>query len=114
MRDRLFAGESGGLRPVGRKEKEFPTFASQGIDLFESANGSDPIERTLRPVFKSCMNCHSESGIHSLRIRSIRHDIVPAWDTGYETAGAGEWKTRQYSWGLLQGLWETGAVGSTH
>ena len=41
-RVKLFAGESGGLRPVARDEREFPLFRSHGIDLFELPGEQGP------------------------------------------------------------------------
>jgi len=105
-RAKLFAGDSGGLRPVARDEKEFPLFQSHGIDLFESTGEQSFFERQLRPVLNFCSSCHYRPGIHSMLSRSVRHNIIPSWDSQYEASTTKGWKQRQYSWGLLQGLWQ--------
>lgn len=105
-RVRLFAGEAGGLRPVARDESEFPLFQSHGIDLFELTGEPGHMERALRPVLSSCAICHFRPGIHSLLSRSVRRNIIPSWDPTYEASTTSGWKQRQYSWGLLQGLWQ--------
>jgi hypothetical protein len=102
----LFAGHSGGLRPVARDEREFPLFQSHGIDLFEYKGTRGPAERDLRPVLNSCASCHFRPGIHSMLSRSVRHNILPSWDPEYEASITRGWKQREYSWGLLQGLWQ--------
>jgi hypothetical protein len=105
-RAKLFAGDSGGLRSVARDEKEFPLFQSHGIDLFELTGEQGSLERELRPVLNFCSICHYRPGIHSMLSRLVRHDIIPSWDSKYEASTAKGWKQRQYSWGLLQGLWQ--------
>jgi hypothetical protein len=105
-RTKLFARDSGGLRPVSRDEKEFPVFQSHGIDLFELTGEPGHIERELRPVLSSCSSCHFRPGIHSMLSRSVRHNIIPSWDSTYEASTTRGWKQRQYGWGLLQGLWQ--------
>jgi hypothetical protein len=105
-RVKLFAGNSGGLRSVARDEKEFPLFQSHGIDLFELKRVQGSLERELRPVLNSCPSCHFRPGIHSMISRSVGHNIIPSWDPTYEASTTSGWKQRQYSWGLLQGLWQ--------
>jgi hypothetical protein len=105
-RAKLFASESGGLRSVLRDEKEFPLFQSHGIDLFEELNKPDQLERNLSPVLNSCASCHFRSGIHGMLSRSVRHEVTPSWDLQHEATTVKGWKRRQYSWGLLQGLWQ--------
>ena len=105
-RAKLFAGDSGGLRAVARNEKEFPVFQSHGIDLFESSLESGDIERELRPTLSSCASCHFRPGIHSMLSRSVRRNVIPSWDSEFDTSTTKYWKQRQYNWGLLQGLWQ--------
>ncbi len=105
-RVKLFAGDSGGLHSVARDEKEFPLFQSHGIDLFELRGEPGHIERDLRPVLSSCSSCHFRPGIHSLLSRTVGHNIIPSWDPTYEASVTRGWKQRQYSWGLMQGLWQ--------
>jgi hypothetical protein len=49
-RAKFFAGDSGGLRPVARHEKEFPLFQSHGIDLFELTGEQGSLERAQTGV----------------------------------------------------------------
>lgn len=105
-RAKLFAGDSGGLRPVAPDEKEFPLFQSHGIDLFELTGAQGSLERELRPALSSCSSCHYRPGIHSMLSRSVRRNIIPSWDPMYEASTTRGWKQRQYSWGLLRGLWQ--------
>ena len=116
-RERLFAGEAGGLRAVAREETEFPLFQSHGIDLFESEGGSfGSLERHLRPVLGSCTSCHFRPGIHSLlsrmpdmtqlRVRDVRRDLTASPDPAREADLARAWKRNRASWKLLRELWE--------
>ena len=116
-RAKLFSGDAGGLRPVGRDEKEFPVFASHGIDLFDMSAGFGSLDLHLRPVLSSCSECHFGPGVHSvlsrepditlLRVRDVRRDLAPSWDSQYEAAGAKNWKLGRRSWKRLQELWQT-------
>jgi hypothetical protein len=105
-RAKLFAGDTGGLRSVLRDEKEFPLFQSHGIDLFEELKGPDQLERDLRPVLSSCASCHFRPGIHGMLSRTVQHEVTPSWDPKHEAITVNGWKRKQYSWGLLQGLWQ--------
>ncbi|HAF15687.1 MAG TPA: hypothetical protein DHU55_19175 [Blastocatellia bacterium] len=58
-RAKFFAGDSGGLRPVARDEKEFPLFQSHGIDLFELTGEQGSLERELRPVLNFSRAYHT-------------------------------------------------------
>jgi hypothetical protein len=106
-RMKLFRGENGGVRAVEQGETEFPLFQSHGIDLFEElGDRGGPLERHLRVTLKSCSNCHFRPGIHSVLSRE-HGDVVPAWDLNHEVNATKWWKRDQYSWGLLQGLWNS-------
>jgi len=98
-RSKLFADESGGIRSVAAREKEFALFRSHGID-FEQ-----------RESLQSCASCHFQPGIHSMLSRGRmepggmeRAEVIPAWDLNYEANETKGWKGRQYNRGLLQGL----------
>jgi hypothetical protein len=105
-RTKLFAGESGGLRALGKEDTEFPIFQSHGDDLFDANLIGIQFERLLRVPLQFCAACHSRSGVHSMLSRAGRV-LVPSWDPTYETNGTRAWKARQYNWGLLRGLWQT-------
>lgn len=105
-RPKLFAGESGGLRAVAAGETEFPIFMSHGIDVFEHSSETFSLERALRPTLQTCSSCHFQPGIHGVLSRK-REGILPSWDLNYEADNTKSWKQRQFSWGLLQGLWNS-------
>jgi len=98
-RPRLFAA-GGGLRAVQATEREFALFASHDIDFEE------------REPLAACASCHFRPGIHSMLSRgrlvgTERVEVVPSWDLNYEVNVTKSWMGRQYSWGLLQGLWRS-------
>jgi hypothetical protein len=114
-RPKLFAGENGGLRSLAKTDKEFPLFQSHGIDLFEENSGNLPLDRMLRVSLESCASCHFRPGVHSILSRARvdrigipeNSELLPSWDPNYEAGGTKSWKGRQFSWGLLQGLWNS-------
>lgn len=98
----LLAGKAGGLSPVGPSERERDEM------LFFGHNH----ESGRQPILASCMNCHREPGIESVNSYTGRsffdshgkaslYPSTPA-DEGRVTVN---WKKRQYTWGLLEGLW---------
>jgi len=117
-RPKLFAHEAGGLRAVGKDERDivFVQMQSFGVDPFEF---SEEERRRWGPpmfievVLNTCMSCHSRPGVHSINSYSQlfeRKTLRPPElaDLGPEreqliTTG---WKQRHYTWGLLQGLWQ--------
>jgi hypothetical protein len=101
-RPRLFAGESGGLRPVLPGETEFAIFSSHGID-WES-----------KVALTGCASCHPGPGIYSVRSRG--GDVIPASDPSNEANQTKRWKSSQYDWGLLRGFWQSqpGPVKRAH
>jgi hypothetical protein len=114
-RTKLFAHEDGGLRFLTRTDTEFPLFRSHGIDLFEENSGGFPVNRMLRVSLEFCASCHFRPGVHSIlsreRLERVGHpdnsDLLPSWDSNYEADGTKVWKGKQFSWGLLQGLWNS-------
>ena len=110
-RTKLFAREDGGLHSLTKTDTEFPLFASHDIDLFEENLGS--FDRMLRVSLAACASCHFRPGVHSILSRgervSIREnsELLPSWDSNYEADGVKWWKSRQFNWGLLQGLWNS-------
>ena len=114
-RTKLFAREHGGLHCLAKTDTEFPLFRSHGIDLFEENSGGFPVDRMLRVSLKACASCHFRPGVHSIlsreRLERYEHpensDLLPSWDSNYEADGTKAWKGKQFSWGLLQGLWNS-------
>jgi hypothetical protein len=112
----LFAGKAGGLRAVDVEERDFITFSAKGMDVFEreSVRGSLQLPRVL----EGCRNCHHvDSSPATATILSLRHILRPATlvDTRHERWArwyrqpiiAAEAKRRTYTWGVLEGLWQT-------
>jgi len=111
-RSQLFAHKTGGLRAVGREEREFLTFQAQGDDLIEDSVRFPPSK--YPPVVQTCAECHRGAGINSLNSRasllkpksrqlaSERGVDSPRW---WENDGMIEWKRQRYDWGLLNGYW---------
>ena len=122
----MFGGQNGGLRPTGPNEKAFIQFQTIGFGPFGS--GAEEWKDTRPIQLQSCRKCHVVSpgsgfnllgpGIHSLI--SLKQILPNAPFTAgsfrnienvlQERPGAEVWATqsfkkRQYSWGLLQGLW---------
>jgi hypothetical protein len=116
-RAKLFAGEAGGLGPLTADAKEFPLFMSQGIDWFETSAGRNgSVDRFQVGIIKSCATCHASPGIHSVlsysRRRFAREYLSPPVlkesSSLDEASNTTYWKSKQYEWGLLQGLWHSG------
>jgi len=111
----LFSGKNGGLRAVGRNEKDFFTFQSQGDDqISELANRAD-FEKNHIPEMQTCVWCHSGGGVSSFNSRSslFRPNRRPQdpnspqygpiyWGDSTTIA----WKQNRYDWGLLNGYWK--------
>lgn len=111
-RRKLFAGESGGLRPLGREESFFRVFSAHGIDSFER-NLEHTLDRRRLPELKSCVSCHAEPGIHSVLSYARSFGPLPKLMESRSASEANltsSWKRRQYEWGLLEGLWQPGRL----
>jgi hypothetical protein len=111
---------NGALREIAKDEKDFlfVHFMGLGIDSFEwkSNEPQVPDSSTFKgTVLQSCRTCHGGPGIYSVNVYAgifsglSRHSIDPPQlfnlDAKRETDAAIDWKRGQYSWGLLQGLW---------
>jgi hypothetical protein len=110
-RTKLFAREAGGLHSLTRTDTKFPLFRSHDIDLFEENVGQ--INRMFRVSLEACASCHFRPGVHSILSRGERvaipenSELLPSWDSSHEAEATKWWKRRQFSWGLLQGLWNS-------
>ena len=111
----LFGGRTGGLRAVAPDEREFLTFSSQGLDVFERTAVSGA--RRDAPALDGCRTCHqvmTQPAI--LTVRSLRHLLRPntfidphheRWSRWFtQPAMAADVKTRSFAWGVLRGLWQ--------
>jgi hypothetical protein len=119
---RMQRSHNASLRAVTRDETDFRQFDSMGFDPFDSSNPYERGPATAQPVNPSasqfrvlpdCTSCHQAPGIYSVnsyvRLFSPRYADPPklfSVDPDKSINAAIDWKTRQYSWGLLQGLWE--------
>jgi len=118
-RPKLFAHEAGGLRAIGKDERDivFVQMQSFGVDPFEFSE--EERKRWGPPMFievvlNTCMSCHSAPGIHSLNSRAqlferktLRPPELADLSPDREQLFTMIWKQRHYTWGLLQGLWAT-------
>ncbi|HYL10763.1 MAG TPA: hypothetical protein VEU31_08500 [Candidatus Acidoferrales bacterium] len=118
----LFTGKQGGLRAVGRDEREFPVFMTQGEDVFEfRASRRIHLGIIQRQILHACAGCHSAPGINSLQsrrklLKPNRPQLAPELginpdDPAYgplwwEGENALLWKQNRYDWGLLSGYWK--------
>jgi hypothetical protein len=108
------------LREIAKGEKDFlfVHFMGMGIDPFEwkSNEPQVPDSSTFKgTVLESCRTCHSGPGIYSVNVYAgifaglFRHSINPPKlyniDVNREMDASINWKREQYSWGLVQGLW---------
>jgi hypothetical protein len=112
-RARLFAGKTGGLREVGRDEKELFKFNVVPIDGLDDPKTKVDLSR-ITPILKDCVWCHQQAGINSLNSRatllkpnSLQRDpgyeLPPRW---WEQEGTIDWKQKRGDWGLLSGYWK--------
>jgi hypothetical protein len=111
----LFAGKSGGLRPLGRDEKDFRTqLLVHGYDEFE-VQSNVPFEKHMGQPMRGCLGCHDRPGIYSIRSYTggdyprgpyYLPDLQESRDAGTEGLLSAMRKREQYSWGLLRGLWQ--------
>ena len=107
-RERLFSGQSGGLRAIADGEKEFAFFRSHGNDMFEMDDDPTSFEGI---VLQSCSSCHEAAGMHSFlsysRERFGPNDVPPpkliASTPSLETATQIQWIKRHRSLTFTEG-----------
>ncbi len=113
-RPELFAGRNGGLLAVHTWEREYPTFATHGLDPFESPDARGEGGEIL----KRCLGCHSDSGIHSVESRHQWMKPSQASGNPWDLSAAISWETeatlarkkQQPEFLMLQRMWN-GAEG---
>lgn len=104
------------LRAIATNDMGFPfvQFMGKGMDPFEADYGK-PMDsaKLMQPLTENCFTCHSDPGIFSVNSytgffpspgQSYPADLTPI-DPALSGQDAIYWKTSQYTWGLLQGLW---------
>jgi hypothetical protein len=64
----LFSGKNRGLRAIGREEKEFSVFQTQGDDPIEGTHGMPDLSPV--PELQTCVCCHNGGGVRSLNSRA--------------------------------------------
>lgn len=113
-RDRLLAGESGGLRAVASGELAFPQFLTHSWDPLEPPGDGPPQRR-----FATCMECHGAPGIFSVQTYTqINSGMGTQLDAPATTLRrlseskpefveyrAVDFAASRYEWGVLRGLW---------
>jgi len=109
--------QNGALREIAAGEKDFlfVHFLSKGIDPFEEELNESTVRDSATfkgTVLESCRTCHAATGIYSVNVyaglfhpRTIDTPVLWESDINLPTHAAMNWKLEQYSWGLLQGLW---------
>lgn len=117
-RPQLFAHQSGGLRAVGRQDRDlFTTFASHGFDEIDSFRPPKSLEK-FPAVTQLCAECHRGRGVKSLNIlpKLLKSEFLqtdessfypPRW---WENDGTVDWKARRFDWGLLTGYWQASSA----
>ena len=111
----LFAGKTGGLRPLGPNDKDFKTqLLVLPTDEFELHDNA-PFERRMTQPTRSCLGCHDRPGIYAFptytggtypRGHNYLPDLQENNSPDNQAQLSGMRKREQYSWGLLQGLWK--------
>jgi hypothetical protein len=114
-RGRLFANEAGGLRPVAPDDKDFRTqLLVLSVDPFEPPDHV-ALDRQMSPTLATCIDCHDRPGIYAIRTYTGGDyprgqfdlpDLEEGRDADTQARLSALEKRKQYSWGLLQGLWE--------
>lgn len=99
-REKLFAGQDGGLRAVLSGEEEFPQFMSHGIDPFESVSQDAQLVGAQR-VLTSCTTCHAAPGLRSVLSLRPAAKLTSA-KPSEEVSRSLDWHTKQASWQKLQ------------
>jgi hypothetical protein len=112
----LFAGKTGGLRPVGPNDRDFRTqLLVLPTDEFEWEGNIPFGEGRMGQPLRSCLGCHDRPGIYSFTSYTGGNYprgrfYLPTLNEGQSPDEQGHLtalrKREQYSWGLLQGLWE--------
>ncbi len=125
LRKESFFNGNSGFVALDAESREHRTFRTHGFDPFEGRNNTrkadasgDRDPRTV--VLESCTGCHQAPGVYSFlsreRIIGVPGRYMPQqglsinnpekWMKFSEQAqAAARWKTRQYDWGLMRGLW---------
>ena len=111
----LFSGRAGGLRELGREERELFVFNAMPFDELDNPRTKIDLSR-MTPIMQGCVWCHRQPGIKSLNSlpallmpnampREPGYELPPRWWEQDETTF---WKKNREEWGLLNGYWRQG------
>jgi hypothetical protein len=117
-RSLLFAGHAGGLRAIGRDERDFKTgFRAHGYDPFEILRpGEVDLQRRQQSIRENCSTCHRTPGIVSFNsLFNFKGSMTRDGDTSHPVrlaevspaealATGAEWKQHRRDWIALQEL----------
>lgn len=111
-RKRFFDGLSGGLRPTPLDEENRFDLGFLGFDLNRHLDPLDERFRTRRSpvIMKTCTVCHGGPGIFSFQSLFAGHFDRPPLGKGNpedQVTSTIDRASETYTWGLLQGLWES-------
>lgn len=96
---------------VGEKDFQFVHFRSMGVDPFErqsAAVWARNLDRIREETLRTCKMCHMARGILSVNTYAafgMAANRLNASTLESETNATLAWKSRQFDWGLLRGLW---------
>jgi hypothetical protein len=103
------------LRAIAPGEQDFHAvhFRSMGVDPFERSDlaawAREGDFSIRRETLKTCRTCHQSPGILSVNTYASFGQSaywLKSSTPERETDASLNWKTRQFDWGLLQGLWQ--------
>jgi hypothetical protein len=107
----LFADRNGGLYAVDATETssfDFETRSGSNSDPFE-VESKEP--QPAVALLSTCRRCHAFSdrlaSVNVLRAGMLDRPALVATDPKEQAGATMHWVSRTYSWGLLQGLWES-------
>ena len=95
----------------GERDFQFVHFRSQGVDAFEQTNAADwarDLPNIRGETLRECFQCHAAPGILSVNTYAAFDTAAHALDASTVEREIGTtlaWKSAQFDWGLLQGLW---------
>ena len=117
-RQDLLDGIRGGLRPTGPDHVNYFDLSYVGFEThsrrLDPLHGQDSTNPVRTPVvMNTCVVCHAGPGIYGLQSMFAGHHerlpLVPM-TLQQQVAPVIERNNQTYTWGLLQGLWESGTA----
>lgn len=101
------------LREIEKTERDFQFvhFRSMGVDPLQSLSADDwarERDRMRGETLRTCRQCHSPRGMLSVNTYAefgLAANRLDGSTPEREASATREWKSRQFDWGLLMGLW---------